>query len=115
MAVDAKICSVIKATSNTFISKWICPPSKVGSDKKQLAPPGTVQLDSILQAITIAISPEGMLSLPKREVMDLDWRSLSRTPFEYWTDQVTRPEMMKLIIENFTPPPVNTQGSLAWK
>ena len=37
--------------------------------------------------------------------MDLDWRPLSRTPYEYWTDQVTRTETMKLIIKNFTPPP----------
>ena len=94
--------------------EWVCPPSEVGSDKKQLIPPGTVQLDPILQFIAIAMSPEGVL-YPQREVMDLDWRPLSRPPYEHWTDQVTRPEMMKLIVENFTPPPVNTQDSLAWK
>ena len=34
MAVDAKFCSVIKATPNITGSEWVCPPSEVGRDKK---------------------------------------------------------------------------------
>ena len=47
--------------------------------------------------------------------MDLDWRTLSQTPHKYWTDQVTRTEMMKSNVKNFTPPVVDTQGSLAYE
>ena len=114
MAGDAKIHFMIKATSNIIGFKWVCPPFEAGSDKKQLAPPGTVQLNPILQSIAVAISPRGVL-YPQRVAMDLDWIPLSRTPDKYWTDQVTRTETMKLIFKNFTPPPVDTQGSLAWK
>ena len=114
MAVNAKICSVIKATPNIIWFKWVCPPSEVGSDKKQLAPPGTVELNHILQSIAVAVSPRGVF-YPQRVAMDLDWIPLTRTPYKYWTNQVTRTEAMKLIFDNFTPPPVDTQGSLARK
>ena len=114
MTVDAKVCFVIKATPNIIGFKWVCPPSKVGSDKKQLAPPGTVQLNPILQSIAVAVSPRGVFYL-QRVAMDLDWIPLSRTPYKNWTDQVTRTETMKLIFEKFMRSPVDTQGSLAWK
>ena len=32
-----------------------------------------------------------------------------------WTDQGSRIEMMKLIVKKLTPPPVDFQGSLAYK
>ena len=141
MAVDAKFCSVIKATPNIIGFEWVCPPSKVGRDKKQLAPPGTVQPNPILQSIAEAMSPRGVqyprrvamdldwpilqsiaeavgprgVQYPRRVAMDLNWIPLSPTPYTYWTDQVTRTETTKLFFENFTPPPVDTQGNLAWK
>ena len=49
MVVNARVCSVIKATSNIIGFEWVHPPPKIGSGKKQLAPPDTVQLNPIPQ------------------------------------------------------------------
>ena len=111
MTGNTKTLSVKKDNSIIFGFEWVCSSSKVGSDTKQLAPPGAMQCQLILQVIVIVTSLEGTLPT----LMDLDWRTLSLTPYKYWTDQVIRTKMMKSIVKHFTPQVVDTQDSLVYK
>ena len=109
-----KIPSTVKATSNLFKFEWVCPSSKIDRDKKQIAPPVAVQRGHI-QFIVTAISPKVALEIELSSLFDGSGELCHEQLTNYWTDQVTRIKMVKSDDKNFTPPVVDTQGSMAYK